>query len=175
MKIKVMIVMISFVTASIFLSGGYGFWQKELMIKGDITVIPDAKIMAIPPLKNIVPSAKGVEGNANSVDTQKNEQPSDAAVINDENAQKPDQPSEQGENNDKKDPMEQVKEIEQPKQIEPSKPIVSAEPENGVEQLPKEQAPLNLDNKSSNDVDSSKVTESKEEISLPQNNAGDKK
>lgn len=174
MKIKVMIVMISLLTASVFLSGGYGFWQKELTIKGDITVIPDAK-KAIPVVNNIVPTANSVEGNANSVDTQKNEQPSDSTAIIDKNAQKPDQPNEQGKNNDMKEPTEQVNEIKQPEQLEASKPIVPTQPVKGIEQSTKEQAPSKLDYESSKDVDSSKVMESKEDSSLPLNNVGDKK
>lgn len=167
-----MIVMFSIITASIFVSGGYGLWQKELIIKGDITVIPDSK-KVIPAVNNIIPNANSVEGNANPVDTQNNEQPSDATTIIDKNTQKPDQPNEQGEQVDKNEATEQVK--EEIKQLELSKPVVHKEPAKKIEQIPEEQAPSNQDNQSSKIIDSSNLSESKENICPPQIDVGDKK
>jgi len=43
MKIKIYFILVSLLCAIIFVSGGYGYWQKDLTIEGNITVVkPDA-------------------------------------------------------------------------------------------------------------------------------------
>ncbi|MGE4274068.1 MAG: hypothetical protein AB7E31_14600 [Desulfitobacterium sp.] len=67
MKIKgnVVIILISLATASVFISGGYGYWQKELMIKGDITVVKPVPVVTMPLLGQqvpLVPNALSIVG-----------------------------------------------------------------------------------------------------------------
>jgi len=42
---KIVVILLSFVFAFIVMSGGYGFWQKKLIIEGVITVVPEENIM----------------------------------------------------------------------------------------------------------------------------------
>lgn len=42
MKLKITILLVSLLSATLVISGGYGYWQKDLTIKGNITVVrPD--------------------------------------------------------------------------------------------------------------------------------------
>jgi len=44
MRLKIPVLTVSLLCAMIIISGGYGYWQKDLTIKGNITVVrPDTK------------------------------------------------------------------------------------------------------------------------------------
>lgn len=49
MRLKISFLLVSLLCAIIFVSGGYGYWQKELTIEGNITVVePNANNDATP-------------------------------------------------------------------------------------------------------------------------------
>lgn len=43
---KINIILISLLFATFIISSGYGLWSQDLIIEGDITVVPDPKIIA---------------------------------------------------------------------------------------------------------------------------------
>lgn len=175
MKAKVSILVVSLVMASVFVSGGYGFWEKELTIKGDITVVPDVKTV-IPPVNPTVPNANNVEVNANPMDTQSSEQTSGAVEIVNTNTANPEQSKEQVTNNNIGETTKQEEATNATEQIvgnKASEDIVPSEPAKEMEQITHTEAPTYEVNAPSQITDVSKPTETKDVISTPQSDVGD--
>lgn len=154
MKIKVIIVMISLATATVFVSGGYGYWQKELTISGTITVVPKleepAVLVELNTLENIIeledeikPNDNASEVNSNLADSQSDEPLPDAPDSTAMNPQELEQVEEQGEEVIKTEAVERVDATKATEQVVPN------EQEKAIEQPNEEQALSNADNESS--------------------------
>jgi len=165
MKIKGIILLTSLVTALVLTSGGYGYWQKELTIEGDITVVKPDPIIIVPLIGQPVPADTNVQPvddtigvDLNSTENQTEERLSNAPANLETNVQAPEQLGEQGDKtSDQVEPIEQVEQVEESEQSE---------------QTTEEPAPSNDDNESSKNVESAQSGD-KETMSQLQDNVED--
>jgi len=162
MKIKGIILLTSLVTALVLTSGGYGYWQKELTIEGDITVVKPDPIIIVPLIGQPVPADTNVQPGDNTIgedlnskENQTEERLSNAPASIETNVQAPEQLGEQGDKtSDQVEPTEQVEDSEQ------------------SEKTTEEQAPSNDDNESSKNVESAQSGD-QETMSQLQDNVED--
>jgi len=118
MKIKgnVVIILISLATATVFISGGYGYWQKELTIEGDITVVKPVPVV----IKPLLGQQELLDPNTLPVGA---EQLSDAPANSGVDAVNPGQQDPQGGHVDAGEPIVQVEEPTRPEQTQPEQQI----------------------------------------------------
>lgn len=127
MKIKGMIVLSSLVTAAVLISGGYGYWEKELIIEGDINVVKPESIMSIPPMgspllggTNTLPDSKLIGEDPNPIDSLNEEEIADSPVIDKDNSIDTEQPKEIDDNSEEAEQTKQVDKTEEPGESEQS-------------------------------------------------------
>ena len=56
MRLKIPVLLVSLLSAMILVSGGYGYWQKDLTIKGNITVVSPETMAEVLPSGQAMPS-----------------------------------------------------------------------------------------------------------------------
>lgn len=159
MKIKgnVVIILISLATATVFISGGYGYWQKELKIEGNITVVKPVPVVIKPLLGQQVP----LDPNSLPVGEEQPDSPADSGM----DAVNPGQQNSQGDHADAEELIVQVEEPTRPEQTQPDQ---QAYPIGQIN----EESPTDVENKTNETVGSPK-TESAESANQPQGNVGD--
>jgi hypothetical protein len=58
MRLKILILFVSLLCSMLVISGGYGYWQKDLTIKGNITVVKPEEQNQIQ--QNALPGSIGI-------------------------------------------------------------------------------------------------------------------
>ena len=108
MRIKLFVIIISLVTASIFMSGGYGLWEKSLTIQGSIEVARppelnrhDVGSALLPAIILEEPQAANISGSEGELDPEEEVTP-DEKVIPDEDEVNPEAENTPDELNDPK-------------------------------------------------------------------------
>lgn len=99
MKKKLPIIFVSIIAAFVLISGGYGFWEKELTISGTITVTePAEELSEAPPSinrapENLIPSTTRYSVNAFDAQVEEDEEDLQTEDV-DTSPEKPDQGTE---------------------------------------------------------------------------------
>ena len=80
MKVKLFVIIISLITASIFKSGGYGLWEKNLTIQGSIEVARPPELTRqftepalLPAISIEEPQAANISGSEGELDPEEEE------------------------------------------------------------------------------------------------------